>query len=283
MTHTFFTGLRHKVGGNVPRGTVTPVTVLFGLVILVLFIAGCGPKEKKPEFRVGMDLSYPPFETIDEKGQPAGISVEIAKALAEKLNLPLRIEAMPFVGLIPALQTGRVDCVISSMTATDERRKTVAFSEPYLTIGLAMLVNSKSTVKTLQDLDQPGKTVVVRPGTTAEIWARRYITQAQMLAVEKEGPAVLEVIQGKADAFIYDQMSVWQNAQKNPDTTRAILEPIQTENWAIALRQNEPLLLEAVNEFLKEYRAQGGFNKLGEKYLKDQKKVFEEQGIPFYF
>ncbi len=249
----------------------------------MILVAGCKPKEKTPELRVGMDLSYPPFETIDEKGQPTGISVDIARALAAKLNLPLKIEAIPFVGLIPALQSGRVDCVISSMTATEERRKTITFSEPYLTIGLAMLVSAKSPVTSLADLDQPGKIVVVRPGTTGEVWVRRNITKAQVLTVEKEGPAVLEVIQGKADAFIYDQMSVWQNARKNPETTRAILQPIQKENWAIGLRQNEPALQEAVNEFLQEYRQQGGFEKLGNQYLKEQKKAFQEQGIPFYF
>ena len=282
MTHKFFTGLRQRWGGIVPRGTV-PKTGALVAGLAMLFLLGCGPKEKTPELRVGMDLSYPPFETIDAQGQPTGISVEIAKALAAKLNLPLKIEPIPFVGLIPALQTGRVDCVISSMTATDERRKTVAFSEPYLSIGLAMLVGTKSSIQSLEDLDQPGKMVVVRPGTTAEVWARRHITKAQILAVEKEGPAVLEVIQGKADAFIYDQMSVWQNAQKNPGTTRAILQPIQKENWAIALRQNEPALQDAVNAFIKEYREQGGFEKLGDQYLKEQKKAFQEQGIPFYF
>lgn len=282
MTHKLFTGLR-QWWQIVPRGTVAQRAALFSILVLAFWLAGCGQKEKKPELRVGMDLSYPPFETINEKGEPSGISVEIAKALAAKLNLPLRIEAIPFVGLVPALQSGRVDCVISSMTATDERRKTIAFSEPYLTIGLAMLVGAKSTVHSLQDLDQPGKVVVVRPGTTGEVWARRNITQAQILTVEKEGPAVLEVVQGKADAFIYDQMSVWQNARKNPETTRAILQPIQKETWAIGLRQNEPALEEAVNAFLKEYREQGGFEKLGDQYLKDQKKAFKEQGIPFYF
>ncbi len=70
-----------------------------------------------------MDLSYPPFETIDENGKPAGISVRISQALADYLGRPLRIENMPFVGLIPSLQNGRIDCIISSMTDTPERRQ----------------------------------------------------------------------------------------------------------------------------------------------------------------
>lgn len=279
MTHKFFTIIDRLRLGNVPRGTLAGLFLL-GLAIWVLM--GCQPKPKTPELRVGMDLSYPPFETIDEKGEPAGVSVEIAKALGEKLGMPVRIEAMPFTGLIPALQTGRVDCVISSMTETEERRKSVDFSDPYLSIGLALLVPAQSPITSVKDMDQPGKRVVVRQGTTGEVWARNNLAQAQVLAVEKEGSAVQEIIQGKADAFIYDQMSVWQNAQKNPQT-KALLEPIRKENWAIGLRQNEPNLKAEVNAFLKEYREQGGFEKLGDRFLGDQKKAFKEQGIPFYF
>lgn len=280
MTHMFFTSIRHQIARIVPRGT--SALVLLGIACLTLSLA-CSPKPKTPELRVGMDLSYPPFETINEKGEPAGISVEIAKALGQKLGLSVRIEAMPFTGLIPSLQSGRVDCVISSMTETAERRKSVDFSDPYLTIGLALLVGKNSAITSVVDLDQPGKTVVVRQGTTGEIWARKNITKAQVLAVEKEGSAVLEIVQGKADAFIYDQMSIWQNARKNPETTKALLQPLTTENWAIGLRQDEPNLKTSVNQFLQEFRQQGGFEKLGDQYLGEQKKAFQEQGIPFYF
>ena len=252
-------------------------------MVCLLFLGSCSPKPKSPELRVGMDLSYPPFETINEKGEPTGISVEIAKALGQKLGLPVRIEAMPFTGLIPSLQSGRVDCVISSMTETPERRKNIDFSDPYLTIGLAMLVGKSAEITSVADLDQPGKTVVVRQGTTGEVWARNNLTKAQVLAVEKEGSAVLEIVQGKANAFIYDQMSIWQNARKNPDTTKALLHPLTTENWAVALRRDEPNLKASINEFLREYRKQGGFERLGDQYLGDQKKAFHEQGIPFYF
>src|SRR3954471_16534513 len=101
----------------------------FALLILVLFLAGCSPKPK--ELVVGMDLSYPPFETIDSSGKPLGVSVELAKALADYLHEPLRIENMPFVGLVPALQNGNIDCVISSMTDTPKRREAISFSDPY--------------------------------------------------------------------------------------------------------------------------------------------------------
>jgi len=252
------------------------------LLALGLAIA-CKPKPSANELVVGMDLSYPPFETIDPAGKPTGVSVEIAEALAKSIGKNLRIENIPFTGLIPSLQTGKIDCIISSMTDTPERRGSVAFSDPYIGTGLALLVGKNSTASSMADIDQPGKTLAVRQGTTGEVWARANIKNAQILALEKEAAAVLEVVQGKADAFLYDQMSIWKNAQEQPDKTRALLAPVRKEQWAVALRQNDTALLDKINAFLKNFRASGGFEKLGDKYLGDQKAAFREQGIEFYF
>ena len=252
------------------------------LLALGLAIA-CKPKPPANELRVGMDLSYPPFETIDPAGKPTGVSVEIAEALAKSLGKNLRIENIPFTGLIPSLQTGKIDCIISSMTDTPERRSSVAFSDPYIGTGLALLVGKNSTASSMADIDQPGKTLAVRQGTTGEVWARANIKNAQILALEKEAAAVLEVVQGKADAFLYDQMSIWKNAQEQPEKTRALLAPVRKEQWAVALRQDDTALLDKINAFLKDFRAAGGFEKLGDKYLGDQKAAFREQGIEFYF
>jgi polar amino acid transport system substrate-binding protein len=185
--------------------------------------------------------------------------------------------------LIPSLKTGKIDCIISSMTDTPERRGSIDFSEPYLSTGLALLVPKGSDVDSVAELDQPGKTVAVRQGTTGEVWSRAHIKNAQILALEKESAAVMEVVQGKADAFLYDQMSVWENARRHPEKTQAVLQPIREEKWAIGLRQGDDAFREQVNAFLKEFRAGGGFERLGEKYLSEQKKAFREQGIEFYF
>ncbi|MGC1480053.1 MAG: transporter substrate-binding domain-containing protein [Chthoniobacterales bacterium] len=230
-----------------------------------------------------MDLSYPPFETIDEVGKPTGVSVDLARALGDHLGRPVRIENLPFVGLIPALQSGKIDLILSSMTETPERAQSIDFSDPYLSTGLALLVGSASTVETVNDLDRPGRTIAVRQGTTGEAYARQHFEQAEVLAVEKESSAVLEVIQGKADGFIYDQMSIWKNAQMHPTATRAILTPFQRESWAIGLRQGDDNLRNQVNDFLEAFKANSGFDDLSNRYLLDQKTAFQEAGIPFYF
>ena len=232
---------------------------------------------------VGMDLSYPPFETINEQGKPAGISVDLAKALGESLHRPIRIENMPFTGLIPSLLTGKIDLILSSMTDTPERRKTIAFSDPYLSIGLAILTGTGSGIKGPADLDQSGRTVAVRQGTTGQVWAASHLKQAKVLVLDKESSAVLEVVQGKSAGFLYDQMSVWKNQKEHPLETVALLEPVQTESWAIGLRPDDTKLREQVNSFIKSFRVSGGFDRLGDLYLRDQKEAFAKAGIPFYF
>jgi polar amino acid transport system substrate-binding protein len=256
---------------------------LLSLLFTVAILLGCSPKPASEELVVGMDLSYPPFETIDEQGKPTGISVRIAEAFAQYLGKPLRIENIPFVGLIPSLQNGRIDCIISSMTDTPERRQSMAFSDPYLSIGLAMLVGAQTSISGPADIDLPGRTVVVRQGTTGELWARANLKAAKVLSVEKENAAVLEVIQGKADIFVYDQMSVWQNWKKNQQATRAILTPLQKEYWAVGVRKDNDELRRRINDFLSEFRKQGGFQTLGDEFLREQKEAFRKENIPFYF
>ena len=261
-----------------------PRMIRFLLILLVACAIGaCTKKRAANELGVGMDLSYPPFETIDSSGNPTGVSVDLARALGEHLGRPVRIENIPFTGLIPSLKTGKIDCVISSMTDTPERRTSISFSNPYLTIGLALLVAKDSPIQKIADVDQPGKSLAVRQGTTGEVWARANLKNAKIIALEKEASAVLEVVQGKADAFLYDQMSVWKNAREQAGTTRALLAPVKNENWAVGLRLDDAPLRERINEFLKSYRASGGFERLGDKHLGEQKKAFIQQGIPFYF
>lgn len=230
-----------------------------------------------------MELAYPPFEMTDEQGQPSGVSVDLANALGKALGRKVVIENIPFSGLIPALKTGKIDLIISSMTATAERAQSIDFSEPYLKTGLCLLVGASSKIQSIADGDQPGKTIAVKQGTTGHVYASQRIKKARVLVLDKETACVLEVAQGKADAFIYDQLSTFKNWRKNSETTRAILAPFQAEAWAVGNRRGNDALRGQVNKFLADYRAQGGFEALGDRYLKEQKEAFNQMGIPFYF
>jgi polar amino acid transport system substrate-binding protein len=241
-----------------------------------------GGAAAKP-LRVGMELSYPPFEMTDREGRPTGVSVRLAEALGAHLGREVVIENITFDGLIPALKTGRIDCIVSSMTATPERARSIAFSAPYLRTGLALLVAAKSPVNAAADLDAPGRVVAVKKGTTGHQWAAANLHRARLLVLDKESAAVLEVAQGKADAFVYDALSVYRHHARHPDTMRALLKPFREEAWAVGLRRGDDELKRQVDDFLERFRADGGFERLGDEFLADEKAAFAAQGIPFVF
>jgi len=252
------------------------------LVAALLSVSGC----QRPATRaliVGMELDYPPFEMTDPAGNPTGISVELAHALAAHLGRPVTIENIPFAGLIPALKTGKIDLIISSMTATPERAQSIDFSEPYVETGLAMLLHQNSRLTGIADANTPGTKIAVKNGTTGHLYAVEHLPRAELLVLDKDAACVMEVVQGKADAFIYDQLSIYQNWQRHRTTTRPVLTPIRTEQWAIGIRKGNEELRAQVNAFLQAFRAARGFETLGDKYLREQKQTFAEMGVAFIF
>lgn len=253
-----------------------------GLALLCLVVAGCRPHGPKP-LTVGMELDYPPFEMTDPRGTPTGISVDLAHALGKYLHRPVVVQNISFDGLIPALKTGKIDLIISSMTATPEREQSIDFSDPYVKTGICLLVNKNSPIHSDADLEKPGLTLAVKKGTTGQLYAHEHLPRARLLVLDKEAACVLEVVQGKADAFIYGQLSVHRDWERNQNTTRALLTPLRAEYWAIGLRKGNDELRRQVNKFLHEFRAAGGFDKLGDKYLKAEKAAFEKMGVPFLF
>jgi polar amino acid transport system substrate-binding protein len=202
---------------------------------------------------VGMDLTFPPFETIDPQGNPTGISVDLAYALGKHLKREIKIIPTPFLGLIPSLKAGKIDLILSSMTVTEERKRAICFSETYLKTSLALLISQKSDLQGIEGADDPKYLIAVRKGTAAQKWAVENLKNAHLLMLDKQAGCILEVIQGKADAFIYDSRTIQAVHEKNPSTTRVNLKAFKNEECAIGLRKEESALLNEVNIFLREH------------------------------
>lgn len=233
---------------------------------------------------VAMELAYPPFEMRDEAGDPSGVSVDLIRAFGEYAGREIRIENTAWDGLIPALQTGAADIVISSMTVTEERKELIDFSKPYANALLAILANADSGITSIDDLNQEGKTIAVKSGSTGHMYAEKNLTKAEVLAMPDESACVTEVAQGRADGFIYDQLTIYRNWQNNPDTTSAVFIPFQDpEHWGIAVRKGNQELLDQLNAFLDQYEENGGYEELTEKYLSEERKAFEELEFQWFF
>ena len=259
--------------------------IFLSLLLLVLTAGGCGKEEKNEEpLVVAMELAYPPFEGKDEAGEPTGVSVDLMKAFGEYIGREIKIENTAWDGLIPSLQTGTADLVISSMTIRPDRAEQVDFSDPYANALLAVLVNKNTDASPIEDLNQAGMKIAVKSGSTGHLYAESNLQNAELMVLPDESACVTEVAQGRADGFIYDQLTIYRNWQKNLDTTGAIFIPFQEpEKWGIAVQKGNSELLEQVNAFLKEFREEGGYDKLEETYLSEEKKAFDELGFQWFF
>ncbi len=249
--------------------------------VLLLSMTGCTPK--KETLVVGMELAYPPFETKDTQGKPYGVSVDLATAFADYLGLPIEIQNTNWTGLIPALETGKVDMVISSMTITEKRKESVDFSHGYAKAYLAFMVNVNAEVSQAADLNQTNKTIVVKTGSTGDTYVSANYPKATILRLDDESAAVAEVVNGRADAFIYDQLTITRNVNANASTLKAVFIPDQVaEEWGAAFKKGSELTAK-FNAFLVKFTQHGGFADLIEKHLKEEKKAFDAMGFAFFF
>lgn len=264
------------------------ILIIF-MVISVLLMSGCAidknaDQRSEEPLIVGMELAYPPFETKDESGDPSGVSVDLAYALGDYLNRPVQIENTNWDGLIPSLQTGKVDIVLSSMTITDERQEVIDFSIPYARTYLGLLVNKNAQISEVTDLNQAGKTVAVKKGTTGDVYANKSLSNATINRLSSESACVTEVTQGKADAFIYDLLTISRQNKENPDTTEAIVVSFnESEDWGIGVKKGNEALLGEINSFIKTFKEENGFDALNEKYLKAEKEDFDARDFPWFF
>jgi polar amino acid transport system substrate-binding protein len=266
---------------NIKKHLLLLLTVFVGGT---LFATGTSEESGADPLVVGMELQYPPFEFSDTSGRPSGVSVDLARAFGEYLGRPVEIRNIEWTGLIPALRTGSVDVVISSMTITEERDEQIDFSIPYVQSGLSLLAGTDSPVQGESDLNDPDVVIAVKSGTTGALTAQEKFSEAEIRVFDTVSACVLEVAQGKADVFIYDALTVYENWSNNSDTTRPILDPIEGTfgYWGAGFPEGSPLR-EEMNAFIVEYRQSGGFDDLAETYLNDIRVLFVEEGIPFFF
>lgn len=279
---------------------IIATAMALGVALAVFALAGCAGQnagstgtsasasfdgqQGEPKLTVAMELAYPPFETKDDAGNPAGIAVDFMEDFAQQYGYDLVIENTAWDGLIPSLQTGKADCVISSMTITPERAEVVDFSDPYAMAQLAILANANSGIESIDDLNQPGKKVAVKTGSTGDVYATANLPEADIVRLADESACVTEVVQGKADGFLYDQLTIYRNQAANPDTTTAVYIPFQdAESWGIAVKKGDAELLGQLNEFIAQSKEDGEFDRLTEKYLSEEKKAFDEYNFKWFF
>lgn len=238
------------------------LVALLLVAVLAVALVACGG-EKADVVTMGTNAAFEPFEFIEGE-EIVGIDPEISAAIAEKLGKELKISDMEFESLLGALSTDKVDFVAAGMTANDERRKEVDFSETYYTATQGIIVAEDSDIKGIDDILD--KRVGAVTGYTGEyICAEDY--KIEGLVTFKRGvDAVMELNNGKLDAVVIDLQpaKMFVNANKG---LKVIEDPsFEAEEYAIAVKKGNTELLNKINEVIAELKATGKLDEIINKY-----------------
>ena len=256
------------------------------LLVLVITLASCGNNNT---LKVGMDLRWPPFETVDGEGNPTGISVDLAYELGEYLGKDIEIVDLEFGSLITALETNEIDIIIGSMSITEDRAKKINFSEPYFYFPLITVLNKEfydeyqpTTKEELFSITDEVTYVGPKSFVSLSIPADEAVNPV-INEVNDSNAAILEVVSGTSDAFIISASSAAGYQSENPDTTVLMWDPITSSPIGMGMRKSDTELLADVNAFIAKLADPNGvYARLADKYDDIIAEELPGQGLSFY-
>ncbi|MCR5750491.1 MAG: transporter substrate-binding domain-containing protein [Kiritimatiellae bacterium] len=220
--------------------------------VLAMSLALCGcPRSESDTLKMATHVSFPPYELV-RNGEIVGVDVEICRAVADRLGLDFSVESMEFDAVLPAVVSGKADIAASGITITDERKRNVAFSEPYASAGLVVLYRKAVPYKSEKQL-KAGK-IGVQNGTTAEKFMREEIGK-EPKCYRTFDDAVAALKADECDFVLEDAAPA--NAVATKDAELQVSKAITYEEYAVAVRKGSDILLKAVNDVIREAKADG--------------------------
>ncbi len=228
--------------------------------------------KKNGVLAVGTSLPYGAMEFLDENNQPAGVDIDIAKALASKLGVDLKIENYDWDDLFSKIRNGGVDLAISSISITEKRQKEMLFSDPYFNAGQVIIVNSEN--EGLEGTNNlVGKKVAVFGNSTGYEEALKYTSEDLILVyVDYNSDAIgrnmiADLKSGKSDAAIVDYVLALSLIKSDPKL-KIVGVPFTKENYGIATKIDNVLLIKKVNAILADMEKSGELQAIKLKWAK---------------
>lgn len=218
------------------------------------------------------NATFPPYEYPEDDGSFAGIDVEVAQKIAEKLGMELEIQNVEFGSIIAGVQTGKYDIGMAGITVTEERKESVNFSDTYATAKQVVIVKEDSAIKSIDDLKGDGSMKFgVQQDTTGDILASATVEKGgygeeNVISYKAATDTVQALKSGKVDAVIIDNAPA-QNFVNSTDGLKILDGTWLDESYAIAIGKDNTDLLEKVNAALKELTADGTIQAIVDKYI----------------
>lgn len=261
---------------------VVSLLMVLALVLGVCSLAGCGKKEETKKLVMATNASFPPYEYKDGEDF-AGIDVEIAGLIADKLGMELEIRDVEFGSIIGGVQTGKFDMGMAGMTVTDERLKSVNFSDTYA-IGIqSVIVKEDSPYTSFEefytgfDADEnpagvkDGIKIGVQQDTTGDIYASDVpskwgFEEKNVVRFKTGNDAVQALVAGKVTAVIIDNEPAKSYVASN-EGLKILDGAYAEEEYAICVAKENTELLTQINDALKALKDDGSVQKIIDKYI----------------
>ena len=238
---------------------------LMGAAIL----AGCA-KNDSDTIKMITEATFPPYEFL--RGQEiVGIDAEICKAVAEKLGKKFSAETVDFDSVIPAVISGKADLAAAGITVTEDRKKNVDFSVPYVKTGIVVIYKKSNPFTSVDQLK--GKRIGVQGGTTSETFVLEQLKQ-EPERTKSPAEACASLKAGRCD-FVIADIDPAKNCVKG-EADLALSDFITSEEYAIAIKKGRPELLATVNAVIAELKANGKLAEWIEQYTAESDKLKEK-------
>ena len=247
------------------------VVVLVLMSAMAFSLIGCGSTtedtmskiKKKGEIVLGTNAAFPPFE-MRKGDEVIGVDAEIAKKIADKLGVKLKVEDMDFDGLINALNAKQVDFIAAGLTVRPDREEQVLFTDKYFKAVQKIIVREGDTkIKGTKDLKD--KAIGVQKGTTGAIVAEEDYTK-NVVRFNNGPEAAIDLKNGRLDAVLIDNLPARMIAEQNPGLVVLDEKAADDEEYAMAVRKSDKDLQKVINEVLSELQSSSRIDEWVEEY-----------------
>jgi polar amino acid transport system substrate-binding protein len=219
--------------------------------------------------RVGMSAGQPPYNMKNRDGKIIGMDADLAELLAAALEVELEIVEMPFSELLDSLESGKVDLIISGMTATLQRNMRAAFVGPYMLSGKSILARSE-TIAALnsEDMNREDLKIAALAGSTSERFVRLRAPNANLTPTDTYDRAIEMLMDNDVDLFVADMGIVMLSRLRAPEAGLvSSAQPLNVEPIGIAVPANDPLLLNLVQNYVQALASGGALEQLRKKWF----------------
>lgn len=250
---------------------------LCSMIMVTALFAGCANKSDATpgglarvkaagKLVVGLDDSYPPMEFRDESNNLVGFDIDLGNEIGKRLGVKTEFLPTDFNGILVALGTGKFDCIISSLSITDERKKTIDFSSSYLDGGQIVIVKKgNTTIKTKADL--VNKTIGAQLGSTGEQAASKVAGVKEVKKYDKITEAMHDLIIGRIDCIVADKQVGEYYISKDTKNYKILSDTLTVEPTGIGFKKTDTALKDAAQKAMNDMKTDGTFSKISIKWF----------------